>query len=501
MHRLLLIVVLLHTSFALCQDGALDFVRTDLLRIEQVYRILDGYGEKIWPGWKNYREIPFHLKYPGGTRVLTAHPNPPAGYKILENATVGGNPVYVNFSGRSETGDLSGFAYYGAVGMLGERNGIPVQTIEFDLRPFRTLPKYNQGALASADYQILVCIHELFHHYQNTRYTFRHGRSIDEPVVEYLVYSEVEGKALLNALKSTSNEKSKSFVADFLVARSLKKRFLSNEQFLSESEQEVNEGLAEYTMLKVLDYLDEKQSYVVDNRRDPSFNAFRNREQFLQNFVQRLHNESENTLESRMKPYFYGGVQAFLLDRFVSDWKKKFYDMCTTLDDLLRGHLFPGRDFDDAQESNLSGSYDIDKIRSRYTSEFGKRANCFSDFIERKGVPVIVSFRHIQPFLEITTDKPVYKYDRFALYPSGIDSIHLGNVLFVSKGSPILKAMFSYLKYIPTDSSDFTLKCESRQDNGMFRNVVIETSGFTLRAPLAKVFQNERLVKVAVYGR
>jgi hypothetical protein len=481
------------------QDRDIPLIRRDLSKIEQAYRIIEDNGTGLWPGWSGYREIPFLLKYPGGTRILIGHPNPPEGFCVLAGVTSGERAVTIQGTGRTEIEKASGFAYLGAVSMLGEWQGRPVSIIEFDLKPFETLSKYEKDTYASTDFQILVCIHELFHQYLGSKYRFLHGSPITDPLIDGLVFSEIEGKALLYALESPEKERAKSYLEDFLTARNLRKRFVSEEQLLGESDQEVNEGLAEYTMHKVLDHLDESTPYIIDETLDPAFHRFRNKDLFLQHFRKRLLQESQNMFETTRKCYYYGGAQAFLLDRFDDGWRRDVVDSNRTLDRIIRDRVFSGKDFSKNKASDLNHRYSIRGIRRQYLAAFQKRARAFRDFAGQKGTDVIVNFRNVQPFLDVTTEKKHYRYDRFIVYPSGIDSIRLGKVLFRSKGRPLLKAMFSYIKSIEPDPSHFSLLFTSQEKESMHRGVDIETGAFTLHAPRVKIFQNEKMVKITVF--
>jgi hypothetical protein len=54
------------------RDKLEPVIEIDLLRLEEAYRLIDTFGETIWPDWKNDMEVEFQLQYPNLVFVTVA---------------------------------------------------------------------------------------------------------------------------------------------------------------------------------------------------------------------------------------------------------------------------------------------------------------------------------------------------------------------------------------------------------------------------------------------
>ena len=52
------------------------YIEAELFRLEEAYRILDLYGEELWPGWTNYTAIPVKVNFPNGVVLLVTRSKP-----------------------------------------------------------------------------------------------------------------------------------------------------------------------------------------------------------------------------------------------------------------------------------------------------------------------------------------------------------------------------------------------------------------------------------------
>src|SRR5512136_2933471 len=48
------------------------YIEAELLRLDETYRILDRYGEELWPGWTDYARIPVKVNFPNGVVLIVA---------------------------------------------------------------------------------------------------------------------------------------------------------------------------------------------------------------------------------------------------------------------------------------------------------------------------------------------------------------------------------------------------------------------------------------------
>ncbi len=76
----------------------------------------------------------------------------------------------------------------------------------------------------ASENQILLYVHELFHVFQGSFYTFAHGNLQYNPDTNYAVYSEIEGEALKQAFLAKEYSVAKEYLKDFIAARKLKYR-------------------------------------------------------------------------------------------------------------------------------------------------------------------------------------------------------------------------------------------------------------------------------------
>ena len=72
------------------------YMRIDIKRLEETWNILDQFAERIWPGWDNYRDVPFRFAYPNGIELVVGHDDPPDTFELVQGIDVQGKKVHVD---------------------------------------------------------------------------------------------------------------------------------------------------------------------------------------------------------------------------------------------------------------------------------------------------------------------------------------------------------------------------------------------------------------------
>ncbi len=206
------------------------YLEVELLRLEETYRLMDTFAEKIWPGWNNYPEVEFQVQYPNLVFLLVGPRDKiPEGYELVPGRAIRGKKIYLN---RKE--ELPIKLSPPLVGGGGGGLKIRIQLQEAKVTP-EELAKAIQEAkikkdpafqpMASSDGEILLYVHEFFHGFQ-TRAMKRQGDEKEDQDFsvnpEYSTYSNIEGLALLKAFQEKDKKKALEYFKDYSLARETK---------------------------------------------------------------------------------------------------------------------------------------------------------------------------------------------------------------------------------------------------------------------------------------
>ncbi|UCH92656.1 MAG: hypothetical protein JSV88_20495, partial [Candidatus Aminicenantes bacterium] len=66
----------------------------EILRIKELFRLTDMFGDKIWPGFDT-RKIPIAVNYNNRQEVLINHPNPPKEFRVFKGVELEGQPIMI----------------------------------------------------------------------------------------------------------------------------------------------------------------------------------------------------------------------------------------------------------------------------------------------------------------------------------------------------------------------------------------------------------------------
>ncbi len=328
-------------------------IEAELLRLEEVYHILDRYSEDLWPGWRDYADIPVQVNFPNGVILLvTRQAVRQPGFKRLEGRAILGKAVFINAENRTAAEARPPLFAQRARG--GER--IQLEMVQPDLplsdversaaleallkdesrpdAPFDLAPR------SDSDSHILMYVHEHFHGHQ-ARVQQRglgdeglRGFRVD---VEYPDWSRVEGLALRRAYLEVDDAAAREYLKDFVVARQIKRGKITSAAAAAESQIANGEGPASYVSLKTAMLLrDPGYRPGIDATKDPFFYGFSHVDGYIDNIMRKgMDFAFSMPKDDRRKYYLYGAYQCFLLDRFSPGWKRGFLEKGKDLDVMM----------------------------------------------------------------------------------------------------------------------------------------------------------------------
>ncbi|MDP4175812.1 MAG: hypothetical protein Q8933_17680 [Bacteroidota bacterium] len=483
--------------------------RIDLLRLEEVYSILDKHAQMIWPGWNNYRQIPFLFNYPDGVRILVGHPNPPEEFKKIEELTFMGKQVYIDRSREfplelngSLTGGGGPIPFATADGKSIEVVEINVKTPDKEDKSASASRKLNPASLYPSEGQILIYIHELFHCFQKTFFTFKRGNLDINSDLNFAVYSELEANSLKKAFGETDTSKIRKFVKEFIAEREMKNKSFKDQEEINLSDDEFMEGGATYSEVMTLQLL--KGGFTSCNdlgKLDSTYKAFRSVDQMYNARLRKIDSISIQTMETKSRCYQYGLYQALILDRIIPAWKALAQKDNKALDQILRESV----KFNDAEkqqfikEINESKEYRI--AFERHKPIISRRDSIYNEIINLKGRTFVISFKQLEQFPNTPKNADVYSVGLMKIYPTGFDQVKINDVILKGKYSPILNDQIYYFKWVDREVKPAGKEYEieySKKEDDIYYNATIKTSGFTLEAPKIQIKENPFRIKINI---
>jgi hypothetical protein len=484
-------------------------VITELKHLEETYRVLDVAADKVWPGWTDYRNVPFLFEYRNGLKVLVGHPNPPAGYELLADVRVENKSVAVDRRNllrlelEAPLRATGGIIRYGATD-----EGDPVETVHMRFSAAGT--RNSDGRpVWRAEHQILTFVHELFHTFQNAHFIpFAFGNLHYNPDVHYATYSEIEGQALLAAWQERDQRKAVERLEDFIVARDLKRRSMTAQQRGEESADDLREGTANYAMVRTLEVLRESDFTArLSPMEAPSYNGFRNVGPLIDQHVQQLRLVSGQIDDPKAKCYEYGAFQALLSQRLFPGWQRSLAGgESDFIDQEIRRRLALEPSKQAAIERRLGRLYPIDSIRAKTARVIGGRDAAFRDIRARKGEVYIVDFKTVGVSVEsLFPLRDSYRLGWHRLYPKGTPGVTLDDINLSRIDVPFEAGQLYYLRLVGTAAphgapAAFSVNGAMAAD-GSYVNATVTTPHFTLRAPRMRIDAEGDRVKIKVLSR
>jgi hypothetical protein len=386
-NSLWLIGLIIILSFSCREQGSVSafstaplesYIEAELFRLEEAYRLLDRYSEELWPGWRDYVDIPVKVSFPNGV-VLFVSPKSldQRGFERIAGQTIFGKDVYINRQKRTSAEIQP--PLFPKIGRGGEL--IELEMEQPDLAPLgaersaalearlrdesRPEAPFDLAPLGDSDSHILMYVHEHFHGHRARFGSLDIGILRDSDInAEYATWSHIEGLAMRRAYLESEDAAAREFLKDFIVAREIKHARLPAEAATAESYVSLIEGTATYVSLKtalLLRDADDKPG--IDCAKDPFFYNYAYVDGYIDNIMRKGMDFAVSlTRDKRGKYYLYGAYQCFLLDRFAPGWKQGFLEKKKNLDTVMIDLLKLSSVEKEEVKQRLSTRYDYDKI-------------------------------------------------------------------------------------------------------------------------------------------
>jgi len=329
------------------------YIEAELLRLEETYRIFDRYSAALWPGWRDYADIPVQVDFPNGVVLLvTPQAVRQPGFKRLEGRIILGKAIFINTESQTTAEARPPlFAQRGRGGARlqlemaqpdlplpeAERSAALEALLKDEARPDAPFDLAPRG---DSDSHILMYVHEHFHGHQarvQRRGLGDEGLRDFKVDVKYPDWSRVEGLALRRAYLEVDDAASRECLKDFVVARAIKRGKIPSAAAAAESHIADVEGPASYVSLKTALLLkNSKERPGLDRTKDPFFYDFAYVDGYIDNIMRKgMDFACSMTRDDRAKYYLYGAYQCFLLDRFSPGWKRGFLEKGKDLDVMM----------------------------------------------------------------------------------------------------------------------------------------------------------------------
>ena len=501
-----LLVCLALWTVAPAQESLPQALKYDMKRMEETWNILDQIAEKVWPGWTGYQDVPFHITYPNGLELLIDHPSPPDGFELVEGVTVAGKTVHLNRSHEDQTPLIQPLTYGGGILPYGKSQNI--MTVDLHATsPSGSKPVAIAGEPdpQASDKNIIMNIHELFHVYQRTVYRYRYGNLQYNPVADFALYAEVEGMALEKAYWATDAAEARQAMADFLVARALKRQAMDETEGHQESEDELMEGTATYTEIRTCELLKGGFSSKIGQDDDPYYRHFQEADKVIALKLRYLGENREETLEARGKCYFSGAFQALMLSRLAPGWQTGFFKSGEFMDAALSEKLTLTDAEQEAAQAGLENRYDVAALREKHGEHIAQRDAALETLESRQGQSYIISFKPVHEYIYPHFRGETYRLGLMVMAPQGVDSLTLFDIHITGEKTPMFQDQLYYLKWVdnetPADEKGYTLDYDRKEGEDVYINATVRCGGFTLKAPKLRVTERPNRVKFTLLAK
>ncbi|HUF12982.1 MAG TPA: hypothetical protein VMN78_07785 [Longimicrobiales bacterium] len=232
-----------------------------------------------------------------------------------------------------------------------------------------------------------LAVHEAFHEYQEeqARAGIVFGRRENAlHVIEYPVFDAgneagvaIEARQLSAALRAASGPARAEHVREFLAVRRDRRAALPERFATFEMQSELNEGLAQYALLRALSEL----------RAQPGFPWREAAAAAIEDEVLRLRDILDTSGRSvRRRFYTTGAAIGLLLDEMSGNaWKEVLMTEDVTLDDLLARYA-AGEPIASVQEIRMREGRGIERLAARITASLAaERAALRDSLLDRRG--------------------------------------------------------------------------------------------------------------------
>ncbi|MCK5147471.1 hypothetical protein KAR48_12005 [bacterium] len=316
--------------------------KADKIRLKEGLNILTTFGDQIWAGWSDIN-IPI-LLIDNNIEYLMHHPAPPADFIKTET-----DPVLGDILARPRQHNTKLLAAYPIFGM---NPAVVMGTAK------------NTGR--SSTRWVITLLHEMFHVFQMNNNDFQKINSLEigpqnnpmwqlnypYPYEDKIVmgFTHQLAAGLARCISTTTNEALKAELKEYNELRQAYQAFMNNRsQNVKDYKyckfQEWKEGTARYTEWALLQKIT-KSAYTPSSsfKNLSDFTSYQdNLEATMKSIPDLLKNTAKKNF-NRSDFYALGAVQALLMDRLGEDWKAKYFDQSTWLDDQIEETIRQSKD-------------------------------------------------------------------------------------------------------------------------------------------------------------
>ena len=512
-------ILIASTLLPLFSQTVLDpYLELELKRLEETYRLMDKYGQVLWPGWTQYDEVEFKVQFPNLVYLLvTPKDKIPAGYEAVPGRTIRGKKIYINRKDELPIKIQPPLTGGGGGGlsisiMLQENKITPEEAAEIIRKNLEKKdPAFDPPA--SSDYQILLYIHEFFH--GNQMQAKERGRKAMESAKKsgsgkpekaeilpggkfmvnsgYSTYSNIEGLALLDAFREKDAKKALESFKDYLVARRIKhEKFMTPGAAANEKLHTFLEGTALYSNTKMMMFIkDRKYKPALTSKEDPFFYGFKFADSYIYaRSVADIEKTMNDSLDTIQKWYTFGLFQCLGMDRFFPGWKKDVLEYERNLDEVMAEKLKLSEAETAAIAERLKTKYDYDALYAKHEGVIKDRDEIMNIVTSRKGLTYIVDLGKTRELVIPEGRGRFVNVEVAGYYINGIKPFVMGGIELTTWDTPIHKPFLTTIEWTDTeakpDEKRYTFYYE-KQEGDVYKNVVFTTPGFTLKAPEVKI--------------
>jgi hypothetical protein len=311
----------------------------------------------------------------------------------------------------------------------------------------------------------------------------------------------------------------------FVAVRHERRINLPREIILAEGEEEFNEGTATYVQTRLYELLARNGGISPSTTiTDPHFNGFIDAFDDYEMMIARIQPPDNTIVTFFHAMYNLGMAQCLVLDRLSHDWKVQLAQKGSSVFDILAETLSLDPDEMKKLSAEAKKEFGYKTILALQSQLVSDRVAELCGFIEAPGRHYRIYFSTLQQPFKWKPRGPVYQVpnslmkeidERSAIetidlgwtatsnkgptiWGGGFASFEIGEMIFESQEVPILMRM-DYFEWIDTDpaedESDLTIE-SSRMDGNIYYDLVMQTDGFVLKVPLARIERADGVVAI-----
>jgi len=471
-------------------------------RIKELYQLTDLYNDEIWPGFDT-RKIPIAVNYKGRQQILINHPIPPGEFREFKDLDPDGQKVMIR--------DGSTTLAVGGAGRLGK-----IKTSVLSVPEKET----------STEKYLLMGLHECFHVFQQQireeeRIPFKLLPIYDIP---YAALIALENRILYTALQEKDAKTRKHLVKMFVAVRSRRQQDLPDELRKQEDRENFGEGTAYYAEVRLVQLLQRtagRRPPLV--KIDPGYHGFSEAGKLYREYLESILPPDDKPVTLGHERYQNGMAQALLLDSLHPGWKKEMSAKGMTQFTLLK-RQFPMEEKEIAAlVSAAREKFNFEKILEHQGLVIRETLSSAYRFLDAPGrryriyqpeIPTTFKWKPRLPVFELPLKyltkaqlellpqgiKINEDYMDVLILVKGVERVEYGGLVFESGEVPILwwdsLSYFEWIDPFPAaDQGDMKITSD-KQENDIYTNLILTTSGFTLRVDRARVIWSDQIVEI-----